>query len=119
MEAVEQRFKAPVTWGEVLFAACVMSILTASIAAPNFQKSRGGSPRHKACVANLKQIAAAKDEYAEKYRLSAGATLPDGCLWAKDGFIRSQPECPTGGDYTVGIIGETPRCTLGGTHSLE
>ena len=103
-----------------LFCSIVVFLLfSTAIASPNFIRSRGDSPRYKSCVANLKQLESAKTEYAAKYHLSAGAALPEGCLWATGSFIKSQPECPSGGEYTVGVVGETPTCSIRGKHSLE
>jgi hypothetical protein len=104
----------------VLFGAIVIFLLfSVAIASPSYVKSRGGSPRYKSCVANMKQIESAKEEFAAKYHLPAGAPLPEGCLWAKGSYIRSEPECPSGGTYTVGVLGELPKCSVGGKHSLE
>ena len=95
----------------------LLLLITSAIASPG--KSRRGSSRDKACRANMKQLAHAKAEYAREHRLSASVELPDGCLWAKNGYIKSAPECPSGGTYTVGVVDETPRCSVGGKHSLD
>jgi hypothetical protein len=104
----------------VLFCSIVLFLLFSTAGAGSaFVKSHGGSSRDTACRANMKQIATAKEEYAAKYHLPLGVALPEGCLWAKDGFIKSQSECPSGGEYTVGAVGELPKCSVGGKHSLE
>jgi hypothetical protein len=106
--------------GEYALAAALL-VLLLSTALPHFQTGHGSSDhsRDKSCRANLKQLDADEEMYAAKQHLPAGAALPAGCLWATGGFIKSQPECPSGGAYTVGIVGETPKCSIGGKHSLE
>src|SRR3954454_126321 len=86
----------PARWGrkgftlvEIMIVVLIIGILLA-IAVPNFIKARESS-RTKACVANLKQIDSAKEQYAMDNKLNDGAAVPAGALWAAGGYIKSVP----------------------------
>lgn len=102
---------------EIMIVVLIIGILLA-IAVPNFIKARESS-RTKACVANLKQIDSAKEQWAMDNKAKDGDPVTDGALWAAGGYIKSEPECPSGGDYTVGNVGTNPSCSTGGEHVLN
>lgn len=63
------------------------------------------------CRENLKQIESAKRAVADKEGRTTGEVS-----WAavlKEMNLKSEPKCPNGGEYTLGKLGETPRCSLG------
>ena len=66
-----------------------------------------------ACINNLRQIDAAKNQFALENKKTNGdlvteadikAYLPGGVL----------PKCPAGGKYTIGKVGENPTCSIDG-----
>ena len=74
-----------------------------------------------ACVNNLRLIASAKDQWA----LEQHKTTNDEPTWKEllpyvgYGPKNLLPRCPSGGIYTIGRIGEPPKCSIGGrNHSL-
>lgn len=102
---------------EIMIVVLIIGILLA-IAVPNFVKARESS-RAKACVANLKQIDAAKEQWAMDNNKQNGddcnmTDLTEG----ESPYLKSIPSCPSGGDYTVGAVGTNPSCSIGGAHSL-
>jgi prepilin-type N-terminal cleavage/methylation domain-containing protein len=105
---------------EIMIVVLIIGILLA-IAVPNFVKARQTS-QTKSCIGNLKQIDAAKEQYAMDNKLDQGAA----CAWAQlvvagnAGYLKSQPSCPAGGTYTVNTIGTDPTCSLAATdgHTL-
>lgn len=99
---------------EIMIVVLIIGILLA-IAVPNFVRARESS-RAKACVSNLKQIDAAKEQWAMDNNKSDGATCQMTDLVPN--YIKSTPSCPSGGTYTVGNIGTNPTCSIGGTHAL-
>jgi prepilin-type N-terminal cleavage/methylation domain-containing protein len=104
---------------EIMIVVLIIGILLA-IAVPNFIRARETS-RARTCSSNLKQIDSAKEQYAMENRLGQGDSIPDGALWAPDGYIKNEPECPSGGTYDVGVIGDDPTCSYAATdarHSL-
>ena len=103
---------------EIMIVVLIIGILLA-IAVPNFVRAREAS-RAKACVANLKQIDSAKEQWAMDNRVSAGATGPDLTILTAAGdagYIKSEPVCPSvgTGSYTVNAIGTAPICSVAGT----
>lgn len=102
---------------EIMIVVLIIGILLA-IAVPNFVKARENS-RTKSCMANLKQIDSAKEQYAMDNKLAEGAADPGlAALWGTGNYIKNEPECPSGGTYTPQAIGTDPSCSIGGTHVL-
>ena len=101
---------------EIMIVVLIIGILLA-IAVPNFLKARETS-RSKTCVANLRQIEAAKEQWAME--MKKGAT--DTPVWADlvgiNAYLKAQPSCPSGGTYTIGDVSTNPVCSTGGTHVL-
>lgn len=98
---------------EIMIVVLIIGILLA-IAVPNFVRARESS-RAKACVSNLKQIDAAKEQWAMDNNKSNGDACAMGDLVPN--YIKSTPSCPSGGAYTVGDIGTNPTCNITG-HQL-
>jgi hypothetical protein len=97
-------------------ALCLFIGLLVAVAIPNFIRPRGtfATP---ACINNLRYIEAAKQEWALKNGKTNGSIVTENDImpylkgWSqpKTNF----PECPSGGKYTIGKIGENPTCSLG------
>lgn len=70
----------------------------------------------RACINNLRQIDAAKQQWALENNKPAIATptVADLLPYFKDGVF---PVCPAGGIYTIGAVGELPACSIPG-HTL-
>src|SRR5688572_3659187 len=102
---------------EIMIVVLIIGILLA-IAVPNFIKARESS-RTKACVANLKQLDSAKEQYAMDNKLNTGDPVPAGALYGAAGYIKTAPVCPSGGTYTEGAISAAPTCDVGGEHILN
>jgi TolA-binding protein len=68
------------------------------------------------CINNLRQIDAAKNEWALESNKTAGAipTEQDLLPYIVNGIF---PVCPSGGTYTIGAIGVPPTCSIPG-HEL-
>jgi hypothetical protein len=85
----------------------------AAIAVPNFVKARETSQRN-ACINNLRQLDAAKKEWA----LEKGKTATDvPTMDDLKPYLRSIPHCPTGGSYTLNAVNTPPTCSISG-HQL-
>ena len=98
---------------EIMIVVLIIGILLA-IAVPSFMNARERS-RANACRANLRQIQAAKEQWAMATNQGPTATprwdnlVPD--------FIQQQPSCPSGGTYTIGNMSTNPTCNVAG-HTL-
>lgn len=102
-----------ITLLEVMIISLIIGILVA-IAVPNFVTARENS-RRKTCIANLRVLDGAKEQWAMETRASAGSNVQMSDL-TTGGFLRGNatgPKCPIGGTYTLRTIGETPTCSYG------
>lgn len=99
---------------EIMIVVLIIGVLLA-IAVPNFMNARETS-RAKACVSNLKQIDAAKEQWAMDHNANNGDAVVDSEV---DGYIKAgAPACPSGGSYTYSAVGTDPACSIGGKHVL-
>jgi len=95
---------------EIMIVVLIIGILLA-IAVPNFIKARENS-RQKSCIANLKQIESAKEQYAMDQKLgpTADVAMTD-IAGGADKYIKVEPKCPTDDTaYTVGAMNVQPTC---------
>lgn len=95
---------------EIMIVVAIIAIL-AAVAIPNFVKYRKTS-QATACVSNLKQIQAAKEQY-----LMSGGTIGEGGitladLCGNDKYIKVTPTCPANGTYGVNGDGVDPTCSI-------
>ncbi len=109
--------KAGFTLVEIMIVVLIIGILLA-IAIPNFVAAREAS-RAKACVANLKQIDSATqqwcmDKQKNSTNYSTGPVIGTDLVKTDGtGYLRSTPTCPSGGVETVASsIGANPFCTI-------
>lgn len=100
---------------EIMIVVLIIGILMA-IAVPNFIRARETSRRN-SCIANLKQIDSAKEQWAMDQKKSTG----DACAMSDIAgtYMKSEPSCPGGGTYTVNVIGTNPSCSLSGAPDLH
>lgn len=101
---------------EIMIVVLIIGILLA-IAVPNFIKARDSS-RAKTCVANLKQIESAKEQWAMENKKGASDTPTSTDLAGSTAYMKKYPSCPVSGTYTIGNVGTDPTCSIGGTHTL-
>src|SRR5689334_22041547 len=66
-----------------------------------------------ACIANLKQIESAKEQYAMDHKLENGAYIPLNGLFGRDAYMMHRPMCWQGGIFSYGPAGAEPTCSLG------
>jgi hypothetical protein len=98
----------------LIFPAAMLS----AIAIPNFVKARAASSSN-ACINNLRQIDAAKQQWALENGKKAADVPTRSDLQP---FIGRTPRgpwpvCPQGGQYTIGPVDQLPACSIPG-HSL-
>jgi prepilin-type N-terminal cleavage/methylation domain-containing protein len=96
---------------EIMIVVLIIGILLA-IAVPNFIKARETS-RSKSCVANLKQIEAAKEQWCMDLKQAATATPAAADLYGTTAYVKNTPDCPSGGTYTIGDMATRPVCSIG------
>ncbi len=104
--------KAGFTLTEIMIVVAIIGLL-AAIAIPSFIKARTNS-MDSICSNNLRQIDAAKDQYAMDNDNQAPADL-DALVPT---YIKKTPDCPAGGTYSLESLGSHPTCSEGGGHTL-
>jgi prepilin-type N-terminal cleavage/methylation domain-containing protein len=96
---------------EIMIVVLIIGILLA-IAVPNFIKARETS-RSKSCVANLKQIEAAKEQWCMDNRQGSSASPGTADLYGTTNYVKNTPDCPSGGTYSIGDMSTRPTCSIG------
>src|SRR5688572_12544551 len=79
---------------EIMIVVLIIGILLA-IAVPNFVKAREAS-RTKSCIANMKQIDSAKEQWAMDNNKKDGDAVAIGDIAGAGKYIKSAPVCPSG-----------------------
>lgn len=95
---------------ELLIVISVLSIMLA-IAIPGYNKLRERSHTN-ACMANLKQINAAIDQWVIENGITTG-TVPSGSDEEEIySYLKGpRPKCPSGGTYTIHAVGSAEQVT--------
>ena len=93
---------------EIMIVVAIIGLL-AAIAIPSFVKARTQAQTN-ACVNNLRQIDAAKEQWA----LNTGATTGGVTETEVNEYIKGNttPECPAAGDYSYNDLGTDPTCSV-------
>lgn len=100
---------------EIMIVVAIIGLL-AAIAIPSFLKARTTSQQN-ACINNLRQIDAGKEQAALAYKIAQDATVPTA---SANEYIKGNttPTCPAGGTYTYNVLGTNPVCSVSG-HALS
>jgi prepilin-type N-terminal cleavage/methylation domain-containing protein len=97
---------------EIMIVVAIIGLL-AAIAIPSFVKARTTAQTN-ACINNLRQIDAAKEQWA----LADGATTGAVDEAEVNAYIKNgEPSCPAGGTYSYEDLGTDPSCDVSG-HAL-
>lgn len=106
-------------WAWDVAILLLVAIVLCAIAIPNMRTGPRFPPRN-ACIANLKQIDGAIQQWAldNKKKDTEAPDFKEAIKYLKNGRL---PKCPSGGNYNAGkTIADPPTCSLGITlgHTL-
>lgn len=94
---------------EIMIVVSVIALI-AIIAIPNFTKSRD-SARVKTCVASLRTLYGAKQEWALNQR-KGDTAIPGSADIVPYLAANRMPSCPASGTYNLRRVSRTPTCSL-------
>lgn len=102
---------------EIMIIVGIIGLL-AAIAIPTSVKARATS-RTNACINNLRQIDAAKLQWALELKQPSTASPDQGDIqpFLGRGSAGNWPTCPASGIYTIGNLSTAPSCSVAG-HAL-
>ncbi len=100
------------TLTEIMIVSAIISLL-AVIATPYWRTAVTRS-QTATCLNNLRQIDSAKDRYAIEHNNQEPSSMED--LFPD--FVKSGPQCPASGEYTINPVGVNPTCSIGAPHVL-
>ena len=92
---------------------CLLIGFVIVIVIPNFVRATHETAAN-ACINNLRQISAAKEQWAlENGKTNGIVTENDIKPYIKLDSNGNLPKCPAGGTYIIGNVGEDPKCSIG------
>jgi len=105
-----KQMKQGFTLVEIMIVVAIIGLL-ASIAIPSFMKARTQSQQN-ACINNLRQIEAGKEQWALEQKKSTGATAVTTEVMAYLKNPSASTNCPSGGTVVYGVVGTNATCSV-------
>ena len=104
------KMKQGFTLVEIMIVVAIIGLL-AAIAIPSFMKARTTSQAN-ACINNLRQIEAGKEQWALEKKKNTGATAVTVEVMEYLKNPSASTNCPGGGIVTYSVIGTNAACTI-------
>ena len=105
-----KKMKQGFTLVEIMIVVAIIGLL-AAIAIPSFMKARTQSQAN-ACINNLRQVEAGKEQWALATKQLANATAVTSEVMAYIKNPTSVTNCPGGGTVAFRVIGTNATCTV-------
>jgi hypothetical protein len=98
------------TWHISIMLAIVTGVLVAMMVPALKPAKIGGGPHDPPCIFNLRLIQAAKEMYAEDFHITNNVVFTKEQLLPY-GLGGKWRQCTKGGQYSIGGLHESPRCS--------
>lgn len=110
-QSVRDRATDEDTWSDLKTRAQQEEVkLKAKMGELTGESTSGAAQPAQVCRGNLRRIESAKRAVAGRTGVSVGAVSWDDVVKEMGGQM---PRCPAGGDYSLGALGQLPRCSIG------
>lgn len=100
---------------EIMVVVLIIGVLL-MIAIPAWVGARERS-QARTCQSQLREIRYAKEAWGMDNQKKSTDTPTMEDLYPA--YLKKQPFCPAGGEYTIGDLSTDPTCSIGGNHVLE
>jgi prepilin-type N-terminal cleavage/methylation domain-containing protein len=94
---------------EIMIVVAILSLL-AVLAIPNAIRARDTAARN-SCIANLRALAGAKEQWAFELRKGPDAVPDEAEIYGAQRYIREKPRCASDGLYELNAMRDSPTCT--------
>jgi hypothetical protein len=102
---------------KLITAVIVLVFLVALVAAILPELARTWTtPAANTCLNNLRQLDAARQQWELKNHRTTNDPPPT--IADLRTYLQEPLFCPQGGTYSLGRVGESPKCSVGGSHAL-
>ena len=102
---------------EILIVIAIIGMIL-GIAIPAYIRYREYS-QAQICTHNLSEIIYAKEQWAMDNYKSPETSPPESELVGMGSWLKSMPECPLGGSYSIMDLDTLPTCTIPGHQASE
>lgn len=100
--------KSGFTLVEVMIVVAIVGLL-AAIGVRNYISARMTAQRN-VCITNLKQLDAAKQQWAADTNQGLTSTPANSDLFGASLYLKTNVVCPTGGSYSLNAVSVLPTC---------
>jgi len=100
---------------EIMVVVLIIGLLL-MIAVPAWVGARQRS-QARTCQSQLREIRYAKEAWGMDNQKKSTDTPTMEDLYPA--YLKKEPRCPAGGEYTIGDLSTDPTCSIGGDHTLE
>jgi len=91
-----------------MIVVAILSLL-AVLAIPNAIRARDTAARN-SCISNLRALTGAKEQWSFEQRKGPDATPDPADIFGANKYIRLEPQCPSGGNYSLNAMRDKPTC---------
>lgn len=96
------------SWRPVVAIVCVTAFGIGVFLVRDYRERQRGFAERTSCVGTLTRLRLAKAMYAQDHGFTNGAVIPEQAVWHENGMVE---HCPSGGRYSINIIGVDPSCS--------